>query len=145
MVVSRPQLWNVFLEPYQTSRIKCFCENAPLKTHIEILFYHQGLSRKCPNEIKYILLKKWSFPLRISSVNVTKSARSCGFGHIYWKMDNLMENFVFCAVIFLLGMSQSLTHISPMLHFYNPWKCQKTIGFLMFSGGMEMWYWTKMS
>ena len=24
-----------------------------------------------------------SFPLRISSVNVTKSAVSCGFGHIY--------------------------------------------------------------
>ena len=27
--------------------------------------------------------KKWSFPLRISSVNVTKV--SCGSGHIYWK------------------------------------------------------------
>ena len=27
--------------------------------------------------------KKWSFPLRISSVNVTKSAVSCRFGHIY--------------------------------------------------------------
>ena len=27
--------------------------------------------------------KKWSFPLRISSVNVTNSAGSCGFGHIY--------------------------------------------------------------
>ena len=31
------------------------------------------------------LNKKWSFPLRISSVNVTKSAGSCGFGHIYWR------------------------------------------------------------
>ena len=28
--------------------------------------------------------KKWSFPFRISSVNVTKSAGICGFGHIYW-------------------------------------------------------------
>ena len=27
--------------------------------------------------------KKWSFALRISSVNVTKSAVSCGFGQIY--------------------------------------------------------------
>ena len=36
--------------------------------------------------------KKWSFPLRISSVNVTKSAVSCGFGHIYWRN---MENFIF--------------------------------------------------
>ena len=32
----------------------------------------------------YILHKKSSFLLRMSSVNVTKSAVSCGFGHIYW-------------------------------------------------------------
>ena len=31
----------------------------------------------------YPLHKKWSFPLTISSVNVTKSAVSCGFGQIY--------------------------------------------------------------
>ena len=31
-----------------------------------------------------ILHKKWSFPLRISPVNVTKSSRNCGFWHIYW-------------------------------------------------------------
>ena len=31
------------------------------------------------------MYKKWSFPLRISSVNVTKSAGNCGFGHIYWR------------------------------------------------------------
>ena len=31
------------------------------------------------------LQKKWSFPLRISSVNATKSAGNCGFGHIYWR------------------------------------------------------------
>ena len=29
--------------------------------------------------------KKWSFPVRISSVNVTKYAVSYGFGHIYWR------------------------------------------------------------
>ena len=29
------------------------------------------------------LHKKWSFPLRIPSVNVTKSAGNCG--HIYWR------------------------------------------------------------
>ena len=31
------------------------------------------------------LHEKWSFPIRISSVNVTKSTVSCGFGHVYWK------------------------------------------------------------
>ena len=31
----------------------------------------------------YSCKKKRSFPLRISSVNVTKSAENCKFGHIY--------------------------------------------------------------
>ena len=31
------------------------------------------------------LHKKSSFPLRISSVDVTRSARNCRFGHIYWR------------------------------------------------------------
>ena len=36
--------------------------------------------------VAYVSLhKKWSFLLRISSVNVAKSAVSCGFGHIYWR------------------------------------------------------------
>ena len=38
----------------------------------------------------------------------------------------------------------SLTHFSSVSHFYTPWKRQKTFGFLTFSGGMEMWHWTKM-
>ena len=41
--------------------------------------------------------KKLNFPLSISSVNVTKSAASGRFGHIYWK-NSLMENFIFCGV-----------------------------------------------
>ena len=42
--------------------------------------------------------KKWSFPLRTSSVNVTKSAVSCGFGHIYWRNP-------WCKTSFLLQCS----------------------------------------
>ena len=30
------------------------------------------------------LHKKWNFPLWIYSVNATKPAGNCGFGHIYW-------------------------------------------------------------
>ena len=37
------------------------------------------------NEIDLSLNKKWSFPLRISSLTVTKSTDSFGFGHIYWR------------------------------------------------------------
>ena len=33
----------------------------------------------------YTLHEKWRFSLIISSVNLTKSAASCGFGHIYWR------------------------------------------------------------
>ena len=33
--------------------------------------------------ISHTTYKQCSFPLRISSVNMTKSAVSCGFGHIY--------------------------------------------------------------
>ena len=50
------------------------------------------------NYVHIPLHKKWSFPLRISSVNVIKSLVSCGFNHIYWK-KSLMENFIFCAVL----------------------------------------------
>ena len=51
------------------------------------------------------LHKKWSFPSRIFSVNVTKSAVSCGFNHLLTK--SLMENFIFCAVPCLLKKSST--------------------------------------
>ena len=37
-----------------------------------------------------------------------------------------------------------LTHFSPVSHFYTRSKRQKTKGFMTFSGGIEMWHWTKM-
>ena len=37
------------------------------------------------NGAKLTLHKMWSFALRISSVNVTKYAENCRFGHIYWR------------------------------------------------------------
>ena len=39
------------------------------------------------------LHKKWSFPLMISSVNVTKSAVSWGFGHIYGRNPQWKASF----------------------------------------------------
>ena len=33
----------------------------------------------------FFTLQKWSFLLRMFSVNVTKSAGNCGFGHVYWR------------------------------------------------------------
>ena len=43
-----------------------------------------------------------------------------------------------------LPSEDSLTHFSSVSHFYTPWKRLKTIGFLTFSRGIEMWHWTKM-
>ena len=42
------------------------------------------------------------------------------------------------------SFKKSLTHFQPMFHFYTPWKQQKTGGFLMFSGGIEVEHWLKM-
>ena len=48
-------------------------------------FYTLQVSRVFSNFPQVTLHKKWSFSLKISSVNVTKSARNCGFGQIYWR------------------------------------------------------------
>ena len=44
------------------------------------------------------LNRNWSFPLRISSVNMTKSAVNCGFGHVYWRNPWWKTSF-FCAMV----------------------------------------------
>ena len=56
---------DTFLKPTQS---------VPLKIHLDPKF-----------EPYQALHKKWSFPLRISSVNMTKFAQNWGVGHIYWK------------------------------------------------------------
>ena len=48
---------------------------------------HLGPCQTCMMElfIRNSFAKKWSFPLRISAVNVTKSAGNCGLGYILLK------------------------------------------------------------
>ena len=43
-----------------------------------------------------------------------------------------------------LMVSFIFTHFNPMFHFYIPWKHQKTRGFLLFSGSIEMDQWANM-
>ena len=38
-----------------------------------------------------------------------------------------------------------LTHFQSVFRFYTPWKHQKTGGFLMYSVGLELEQWLKMS
>ena len=44
----------------------------------------------------------------------------------------------------ILKIAVRLTQFSPVSYFYNPGKRQKSFDFLSFSGGIEMWHWTKM-
>ena len=54
--------------------------------------------------------QKWNFPLRISSVNVTKSAGNCAFVHIYWRNPNEKLYFL-CSVC--------LNNLSLVIWIYN--------------------------
>ena len=76
--------------------LSCKCVDPEIKTFK--IFGNQ--------EVVLALHKKWSFPLRISSVNVTKSAETADlvtftklriWSHLLKK--SLIENFIFCAVI----------------------------------------------
>ena len=66
------------------------------------------------------------------------------FDAILCNMDEVLSNssyanaFVF--VDFKTHHKGRLTHFSPIPHFYTPWKRQKTIDFLTFSGGIKMWH-----
>ena len=71
----------------------CFCEHSFFllcRPHLQNVIHDLGYvliifkyfqSKYCESHCT----KKLSFPLRISSMNVTKSAENCGFGHIYWR------------------------------------------------------------
>ena len=62
------------------------------------------------------LHKKWSFPLRISSVDVTKSAGN-------WRnlLKFLMENFIFCAVKAILTDSGEINSINLWFNYFWNW------------------------
>ena len=77
--------------------------------------------QKQPPEV-FPLHKKWSFPLRISSVNVTESAGNCGISHIYWgNLQWKTSFFVQCPLKkVLLEISQnSHDNICTSASFFN--------------------------
>ena len=72
--------------------------NSSLLSHSKRTFRLMGLKKGRKGNIiglkhclSFLLLfsstlhKNWSFPLRLSSVNVTKSVANCGLGYIYWR------------------------------------------------------------
>ena len=79
-------------KPFESSSVfsQIYCDSRSFKTGkvIQGLSVTQGLStsllRLTTKRLKgFSLHEKQSFPLKISSLNVTKSAENCGFGHIY--------------------------------------------------------------
>ena len=67
--------------------------------------------------------KKWSFPLSISSIYVTKSAVSCGFGHIYWR--NLLRKTSFLEQHDIICLSH--IHFGNIIINYVSIHCAKSI------------------
>ena len=62
------------------------------------------------------LHKKWSFPLRISSVNATKSAAQFPTYLVTFTEEIPIENFIFCAVLqqmHVLKSTRKLFSVSP--------------------------------
>ena len=97
-LTSAIDLWNNNL-PYRDVSLKmfmllpnlllqCTCHKSKTIDNKDILERRLALWRSKKGlviQIQLTLHKKWSFPIRISTVNVTKSAVSCWFGYIYWR------------------------------------------------------------
>ena len=91
-----------YLGPRKTSMMERFCDNSKKVLNILQKYFFMYVWR-CPKYTSschsnqricmtksYLLLheilhKKWSFLLRISSVNVIQSTGNCEYGHIYWR------------------------------------------------------------
>ena len=105
--------------------------------------------------------KKWSFPLRISSVNVTKSSGNCGSGHIYWRNPLWKTSFsvqwlpmamhlktTFMLNLFFLRVHNKKENQPPhfwsMFPFHTSREHQKTKGLLVFLEGYKWKHWSEM-
>ena len=102
---------------YNHTKIMCFCRPDVHfqwgRLHLPISL-HPIFREKLRKLFHWILAlhKKWSFPLRISSVNVNESAVNCEFGHIYWRNPSWKTSFLCSVNCFkrqnLLTKSQSI-------------------------------------
>ena len=93
--ISQFSLWNNI---FQKIRDSIFLIKIDFKIYTFVIYHciKYARTRQNKGQSKQVLLhKQWSFSLRISSVNVTKSAV---WSHLLKK--SLMENFIFCAVYY---------------------------------------------
>ena len=110
----------------------------PEKLWTRTLFMQRTILKIVLNEcenLNKVLHKKWSFLLRISSVDVNKSAGNGGFGHIYWR--NLWETSLFVQLFPVLRnftMWSGVTRGTCLKYWFSEICCQ----FLKFMIWMEI-------
>ena len=142
------------------AKSQLFSTNRKFFLQIKTIFYKTQLSYKSQllsnyflqscNFFLQIFFLEWRYLQLISSQCYISIPLECigksdflFSGNIeikYWQETGLQR---WPAWIFLVSAYTALTHFSPMSYFNTPWKRQKTYGCLTFSGGVEMWYWTK--
>ena len=89
-------------------------------------------------KFNYITLhKKWSFPLRIFSVNETKSAGICGFGHVCLRNPSWKTSFFVQCQLFLKIFSILLIYL--LFPFHNCLIFEPPLGNILFIWKTLFW------
>ena len=82
--------------------------------------------------------------VRFNKIRVVLNTAVINWCYIYNHVLRNIANDVIC-IREIFSEFRSLTQFRPMFPFYNPWKHQKTKGFLVFSGGIKWEHWPEMS
>ena len=86
--------------------------------------------------------KKFNFQAQAFVSFCTINASST-FYYVYFTFSHVIEKKLLSKIMNVtIKVIILLTYFNPMLHFYAPWKRQKTFGFLTFSEGIVMENWT---
>ena len=125
-ITTSKQIWHLHLKAQKSSQLPKNTRKASRPTSFSLLKYFLKVSYLVLSTFWRLLLsllkenndtvilwhctKKWSFSLRISLVNVTKSTGNRGFGHIYWRNPEWKTLFL-CSVITLFWFHKLTTSL----------------------------------
>ena len=102
-------IWKMWKTPTE----ECYfiaCNLKKVRVTLHVLFTFSKLC-KWYQIAERTLHKKWSFPLRISSVNVTKF----GFGHIYWRNPWWKTSFLWSGITYSFHIREIIELRTPIL------------------------------
>ena len=153
MTTSKTNFYNLF-------RTKCFTidlqiwgtANLPKKDSLTGCTYLCYRHERSSPKVKLFSQKR--FFIDVSQDSKYTSGRDGLKIHLCWGTEKAwnfeIPQFLFFLkektlwIVFKFHNLFALIHFSPMSHFYTLRKRQKNIGFLAFSGGIEIWHWTIM-